>query len=140
MCNLLLVEDDQDLRELLTDMLQMEGHDVRVARDGIEALRQLDVRFPQLVISDVEMPALDGLALVYRMFVENLGRENIPVILMSGCSRLPQVAEAAGTPYAIAKPFTVQALEVLMDRALTEGIPPRPVGITDDPRPRRILP
>jgi CheY-like chemotaxis protein len=128
MSNVLLVEDNQDLRELLKDLLELQGHEVRVVTDGVEALRELDAKFPQLVISDLEMPALDGLALIYRMFIENLGRENIPVILMSASPRLQQVAEAAGTPYAIAKPFSVASLEALVTRALAEAIPPRPLG------------
>jgi two-component system, OmpR family, response regulator MtrA len=129
MCSLLLVEDDEDIRQLLTDLLQIQGHEVRVALDGIEALKQLDDRFPQLVISDIEMPALDGPALIHRMFVEDLGRENVPVILMSASPRLAQVAQAAGTPYALAKPFSVDALEEIVTRAASEGIPPRPPGI-----------
>jgi len=126
MATLLLVEDDQGIRELLADLLGLEGYEVRVASNGIEALKQLDVAFPQLVISDLDMPALDGQALIYRMFVENLGRENIPVILMSGSPRLPDIALAVGTRYAIAKPFTSDALMALVERALAEACPPRP--------------
>lgn len=128
MASLLLVEDDPDLRELLTDLLQLRGHEVRVASDGIQALREIDVRFPQLVISDLEMPALDGRALIYRMFVEDLGRENVPVILMSANPHLEHIAEAVGTPYAIAKPFGFDALYALVNRALVEALPPRPPG------------
>src|SRR4051812_16241545 len=105
MSRLLLVEDDADLNELIADLLQLRGHEVRCARNGIEALRALDEEFPQLVISDLEMPVLDGRAMIYRMFVENLGRENVPVILMSASPNLHQVARAAGTPYVLAKPF-----------------------------------
>jgi CheY-like chemotaxis protein len=132
MPSVLLVEDNQDLRELLKDLLELQGHEVRVAPDGVEALRELDAGFPQLVISDLEMPVLDGMALIYRMFVENLGRENIPVILMSASPRLEQVAEATGTPYVIAKPFSVVSLEALVNRALVEAIPPRPLGFAGD--------
>ena len=128
--SLLVVEDDADLRGLLTDILEEQGYEVRTAPDGVAALRQLDDRFPQLVITDLEMPALDGQALIYRMFVENLGRENVPVILMSASARLKQVAEAAGTPYILPKPFSVEDLAEVIDRALHEAIPPRPLGFT----------
>jgi DNA-binding NtrC family response regulator len=129
--SLLIVDDDPDLRDLLSDLLMVDGHDIRTAPDGIEALRALDVRFPQLVISDLEMPALDGQAMIHRMFVENLGRENVPVILMSASPRLHEAAEAAGTPYAIAKPFSIDSLQALVERALTEAIPPRPPGMAN---------
>lgn len=129
MSTLLLVEDDQDLRDLLTDMLQIMGHDVRAAPNGLEALRAIDDERPQLVISDVEMPVLDAQAMIYRMFVENLGRENVPVILMSGSARLRDVGEAVGTPYALHKPFQADALQKLVNRALTEAVPPRPPSL-----------
>ena len=60
------------------------------------------------------------------MFVEDLGRENIPVILMSASPRLQVIAQAAGTPYFLAKPFPIPDLLALVDRALAEAIPPRP--------------
>jgi DNA-binding NtrC family response regulator len=129
MSNLLLVEDDEDLRDLMADLLETQGHEVRVASNGVGALKHLDARIPQLVISDLEMPVLDGLALIYRMFVEDLGRENVPVILMSASPRLQQIGDAAGTPYILPKPFSVDTLETLVTRALTEAIPPRPPDI-----------
>jgi DNA-binding NtrC family response regulator len=80
------------------------------------------------VISDVEMPVLDGPAMIYRMFVEDLGRENIPVILISGAPGLPKVVAALGTPYSLAKPFSVSALSNVLDRALAEARPPHPAS------------
>ena len=54
---------------------------------------------------------LDGPAMVYRLFVEDLGRENIPVILVSGHPNLPRIATAIGTPYFLAKPFEMDRLD-----------------------------
>ncbi len=126
MADLLLVDDDDDHRDLLSDLLVMDGHVVRSVEDGALALHALDQRFPQLVISDVEMPVLDGPAMVYRMFIENLGRENIPVILLSANPCLPDIAGAVGTPYYLGKPFEYQTFRSLLHRALGEARPPRP--------------
>src|SRR4051812_21624159 len=104
MTDVLLVDDDDDSRFLLGELLTSAGHDVRTARDGIEALTLIDERYPQLVVSDVEMPHLDGPAMVYRLFVEDLGRENIPLIFVSGHPNLRAIAEAVGTPYYLSKP------------------------------------
>jgi DNA-binding NtrC family response regulator len=128
MCSLLLVEDDADLRGVLEDLLVLQGHDVRTAQSGVDALKALDFRVPQLVISDLEMPDLDGLQLIHRMFVDDLGRENVPVILMSASPRLDQIAEVAGIPYVLAKPFSVDKLASVVDRALTEARPPAPIA------------
>jgi CheY-like chemotaxis protein len=129
MASIVLIDDDDDIRETMADLLAIEGHDVRAARNGVEGLQALDDRFPQLVVTDVEMPVLDGRAMVFRMFVENLGRENIPVILVSGSADLREIATALGTPYYLAKPFPLEALNATIDRALTEAIPARPPSL-----------
>ena len=129
MASIVLIDDDDDIRETMADLLAMEGHDVRAARNGVEGLQALDDHFPQLVVTDVEMPVLDGRAMVYRMFVENCGRENIPVILVSGTPDLRDIAAALGTPYYLAKPFPLEALNATIGRALTEAIPARPPSL-----------
>ena len=129
MASIVLIDDDDDIRETMADLLAMEGHDVRAARNGVEGLQALDDHFPQLVVTDVEMPVLDGRAMVFRMFVENLGRENIPVILVSGAADLREVAAVLGTPYYLAKPFPLEALNATNGRALTEAIPARPPSL-----------
>jgi DNA-binding NtrC family response regulator len=127
MAHILLVEDDDDIRCLLADILTLRGHEVRTGRNGVEGLQRLDEAFPQIVVSDVDMPKLDGPNMVYRMFVENLGRENIPLIFISASAGLRRIAAAVGTPYFLAKPFNPSALLALIARALVEGIPPRPL-------------
>jgi DNA-binding NtrC family response regulator len=129
MASILLIEDDDDIRETMADLLAIEGHEIRVARNGMEGLQALDDRFPQLVVTDIEMPVLDGPAMVYRMFVENLGRENVPIIVVSGAPDLRQIAAAIGTPYYLGKPFPLDALNATIERALSEAIPARPPSL-----------
>ncbi|HEX3902740.1 MAG TPA: response regulator [Polyangia bacterium] len=129
MASIVLIDDDDDMRETMADLLSIEGHEVRTARNGVEGLQALDDRFPQLVLTDVEMPVLDGCAMVYRMFVENLGRENVPVIVISGAADLGLIARALGTPYYLVKPFPLEKLTATIDRALTEAIPARPPSL-----------
>jgi DNA-binding NtrC family response regulator len=119
MASIILIDDDDDMRDTMADLLEIEGHEVRTARNGVEGLQALDDRIPQLVLTDVEMPVLDGCAMVYRMFVENLGRENVPIIVASGAPDLCQIA----------KPFPLERLTSTIDRALSEAIPPRPPGL-----------
>ena len=130
MASILLVDDAPDILELGGAILEMHGHQVRACRDGVEALHALDAAFPQLVVTDVQMPMLDGPAMVMRMFVENLGRENIPVVLMSAGLSVAHVARTVGTPYFLPKPFSVDGLIEMVDRALREAVPPRPPVLT----------
>jgi CheY-like chemotaxis protein len=124
MADILVVEDDTELRELLAETLRSVGHVVREAADGEAGLRALAGGFPDLVILDVEMPALDGPAMAYRMFVEDCGMENIPILLSSGCIDFAEVSLRVGTPYCLAKPYSPQELMALIGRALAERHPP----------------
>ncbi len=60
----MLVDDDEGTRELLRDVLADAGHDVMVAADGAEACRALAVFRADLVVTDLEMPGMDGLQLI----------------------------------------------------------------------------
>ena len=57
---LLVVDDGLEIRTLLQQALEDEGYQVRVARDDLEALAQLEVGVPKLVLLDLEMPRMDG--------------------------------------------------------------------------------
>jgi CheY-like chemotaxis protein len=129
MASIVVIDDDDDMRDTMADLLSTEGHEVRTARNGVEGLQALDDRIPQLVLTDLEMPVLDGRSMVYRMFVENLGRENVPIIVASGAPNLCEIARALGTPYYLAKPFAFETLTSTIGRALAEAIPPRPLGL-----------
>ena len=126
MAEILLVEDDSDVAESLRLLLEDWGHKVRSAGNGHEGMVALADWLPDLVLLDVEMPVLDGPGMALRMFLENAGKERLPVVLVSGASNLRTVAQQVGTPYAIAKPFSVEALEALVRRALEERLVPVP--------------
>jgi len=126
MADLLLVDDDPDLREVLADVLLALNHTVRIARNGKEGLELLEQGLPDLVLLDVEMPVLDGPGMAYRMLVNNLGKEKIPIVLLSGIIDLHLVAAKVGTPYFLGKPYAFDALLPLLERALGERSPPHP--------------
>lgn len=83
---ILVVEDSDDTRELLAELLMREGYHAVMARDGAEALRRMDILVPDLVITDLEMPGVDGAELIRQM----AGREHlrsVPVCMLSGTTR-----------------------------------------------------
>ncbi len=126
MADMLVVDDDFDTAEALSDFLLMYGHRLRMACDGVEGLRCLDERLPDLVLLDVEMPRLNGPGMAYQMFLRDLGRERIPIVLLSGLLTLSEVAAAVGTPYFLGKPYSIDAALALIARALEERTPPVP--------------
>jgi len=78
---LLIVEDQRSNRELIADMLTSEGYDVVTAQDGVDALNQLAVPLPDVIISDLKMPRMSGfefLAVVREKYPD------VPLIAISG--------------------------------------------------------
>jgi CheY-like chemotaxis protein len=124
--NLLVVDDDPDLAELLTDLLEGQGHTVRVARDGREGLRLVAERRPDLVLLDVEMPLVTGPEMSQEMIVRDRGQEEIPIVLVSGVTNLFRLAASVGTPYFLRKPYDAETLSRLVASALVERRPPHP--------------
>ena len=67
MGNILVAEDNIVMQKLLTKRLQMAGHEVRMAPNGMEALALLEAAAPDLILSDIAMPLMDGLTLLRRV-------------------------------------------------------------------------
>jgi DNA-binding response OmpR family regulator len=126
MADLLVVDDDADVGDMLADVLRDEGHTVRVARDGAQGLKVLAERLPDAVLLDVEMPLLTGPEMALRMFLDDCGQEDIPIVLQSGVKDLIAVAALVNTPYFLTKPFTVEEMLTVLGRALLERVPPHP--------------
>jgi PAS domain S-box-containing protein len=82
-CRVLIVDDNQQVRTLLVELIEGAGYEVMCAGDGGAGLQLLESFEPHLVISDVVMPVLDGLGLC-RQIKENLRTADTPVILISG--------------------------------------------------------
>ena len=126
MSRVLIVDDDADLGWLLQTFMQLAGHATAFAADGAEGFRKVDEFCPEVVLLDVEMPTLDGPGLMAQMLIADCGRENIPVILLSGVVGLSHVAARVGTPYYLEKPVTADQLERMVELVLAERRPPRP--------------
>ena len=105
----LVVDDDERLREFMRVNLEMEGYSVREAASGEEALEAIEDQAPELVLLDVVMPGIDGWQMLQRM-QERHG--SIPVIMFSGKVDERSLAEAAdrGARGFIGKPFDPQQL------------------------------
>src|SRR5262249_55047494 len=128
MASVVIVDDDADITAVVQEVLELEGYEVHAANDGSAGLRLVRERLPDVVISDVEMPQLDGPGMADRMLIEDCGMEEIPVVLVSGAPDLMGIARRVGTPYVIAKPCTPRRLLAEVERALREQTPPRPSG------------
>lgn len=82
-CRVLIVDDDPEVRALLTELIENEGYEVACAADGGSALQIVSSFEPDVVISDVMMPVLDGIELC-RQIKKDPRTADIPVLLISG--------------------------------------------------------
>ena len=113
--NVLIVEDDPDVRDMLSTLLAMEGFHPVAAEDGLEALhllravRHRSPDVPCLVLLDLKMPRLSG----HEFRRAQLGDPivaSVPVAVMSGAVDLQQRAEALGAVATVPKPIDCNAL------------------------------
>jgi DNA-binding response OmpR family regulator len=106
----LVVDDERPIVDLLQDLLQEQGYTVRRAYDGITALQLIERELPDLVVTDVMMPRLDGLALFNEIRTRT---STLPVILMSAAVT-PRKIDATFVP----KPFDIDTLLDIVDEKL----------------------
>jgi two-component system, chemotaxis family, chemotaxis protein CheY len=104
----LVVDDDPDILEAICDILAGEGYRVARARHGLEALRALDRERPALVLLDLMMPVMDGLAFSQALRQRERDR-GVPIVVISADGN-PQKAAAVGARGFLAKPFDIDAL------------------------------
>lgn len=124
MANLLVVDDDQNVADMVGTFFSILGHAVRYASNGSTGLAAVRLKHPDLIVLDVDMPTLSGPEMAYQLLVEDAGKEEIPILLVSAVPSLGMIAEEIGTPYFIAKPFSLDELEGKLNQALKEKRPP----------------
>ena len=106
MARILIIDDDLDIRILLRTVLEHEGYDIIEAANGAEGLQQYQAIPPDLVITDLQMPVMDGLELLQVL------RHVAPtptVVALSGDQHMLAQAQRL-TPYAFTKPVPLEQL------------------------------
>jgi len=117
MALILAVDDDPSSLEYARLTLEGEGHAVRTATDGIEALLCIEKQVPDLIVSDLQMPKLDGMGLLSRV---RQRWPELPVIVVSVQEDVVLVVEAIrqGAHNYVLKPFTPESISNAVARAL----------------------
>lgn len=114
---LMVVEDEEAIRELVVQTLQSAGHEVITAVDGLDALDVLAHTAPDAILLDINMPRMNGLELLGRLAKDRARRE-IPVIMLTALSSSDDIRKAIqlGARDYIGKPFQVRQLLRRIDR------------------------
>lgn len=116
----LIIEDEQPIAEALRYIVEDRGYQTITGRDGLEGLELAQKRHPDLIITDLMMPRLDGLKFIraLREDAARAGRRTPPVILTSAIENVS--ATDSNLPDAfVPKPFDLDYLEHLLDQYLS---------------------
>jgi len=123
MYRILVVDDDKALRHGLAKARRQHGYDVTEAGDGREAMVILREHAQDLIITDINMPEMDGIEILNEL---RATKTPVPVIAMSGGGRVPKSlllgsASVLGAVETIEKPFELATLLRTMERLLAAG-------------------
>jgi DNA-binding NtrC family response regulator len=116
--NILVVDDEADIRNLIQEILSEEGYDVATAANAAQAREALARRAPELVLLDIWMPDTDGISLLREWQKER--RLNCPVVILSGHGTVETAVEATrlGAADFVEKPLSLNKLLRTVDKAL----------------------
>jgi len=114
---ILVVDDEEGFRDGVADLLSMEGYNVTVARNAVEAVSLLPEFRPQVILLDLRMPLLDG-----ETFLRGIrglpASSEVPVVLISAKEELPAIASRCGAAAYLSKPFEAPQLLSIIERVL----------------------
>jgi two-component system nitrogen regulation response regulator NtrX len=132
MAKILVVDDEIGIRELLSEILADEGHEVVLAENAGAARRFRAAQRPDLVLLDIWMPDTDGISLLKEWSAS--GQLTMPVVMMSGHGTIETAVEATriGALDYLEKPIALQRLIATVKRALRnqEAVPPPPLSLS----------
>jgi CheY-like chemotaxis protein len=104
----LVVDDDPDILEAISDILEVEGYRVARARHGAEALERVEVERPAVILLDLMMPVMDGVTFAQRLR-ERPAFCDVPIVVISADGNRQRAAPVGAAGY-LAKPFDVDSL------------------------------
>jgi CheY-like chemotaxis protein len=115
---ILIVDDDGDLRTLLGLCFLRCGHNIVVASNGAAALECLAAHAPDLLVTDLNMPVMDGLELLRQLRAN--GHRDLPAIVLTARSDQRAAATAAGADAFLVKPVPLRELAEVADLLIEE--------------------
>lgn len=122
MGNILVADDEPDMRALLTDLLEEAGHHVTQAENGEVAVQRAQQDVLDLVLLDVLMPMMDGIQVLRRLRSDPATR-SLPVILLTAFSLTEDETEILDSPntYHVTKPWRRGVVETAVSSALAQS-------------------
>jgi two-component system cell cycle response regulator DivK len=117
----LLVEDDDNERALYGYMLALSGYKVKAVRNGLEAIAEIQVNRPDVIVTDIAMPIVSGLDLIVAVRSDDELADLPVVAITSFGEKLREQARAAGATYSIDKPTELAKMREVVDAAASRN-------------------
>ena len=114
----LVIEDDNDIRRLITEALTNAGLDVVAAVDARQALRTALARKPAAVVLDIGLPDYDGTQFVSRWRERRPDANEVPIVIVSARPDRREIGSLLGAAYVCGKPLVVEELVGEVERAV----------------------
>ena len=117
----MIVDDSLTVRKVTSRLLERQGYEILIAKDGVGALQLLRETVPAIMLVDIEMPHMDGFELI-RTVRNNLELQNIPIIIISSrtAEKHRKVAEELGVNEFMGKPYQEDELLHHIERLIKE--------------------
>lgn len=116
--HILIIEDNEDIMNMLTAMLQMKGYKVSVKLNYFEIESSIKELAPDLILMDMLLSGFDGREICKLLKVHHDGLAKIPVIMISAHPNAKKECLEAGADYFLEKPFDMEVFFKLIDKAL----------------------
>jgi DNA-binding NtrC family response regulator len=117
MKRILVVEDDQDIRDLLVETLQRSGFEIDTAENGKQGLQQFQAHHYDLILTDIRMPVMDGLQMLKMIKKED---SKMPIVVVTAYPSVDSAVECLvkGADDYLVKPIQMDDLNVKINKAL----------------------
>jgi DNA-binding response OmpR family regulator len=116
---ILVIDDEEDLRENLKYIFQMKGCDVHQAEDGVQGLNKLKTFTPDLIILDMNMPNMGGIEFYQKICTED-GTPKYPVFILTARSNMEGLFKDLKVEHFMAKPFDIEKLTHEVERIINK--------------------
>lgn len=133
----LVIDDDESVHGVLTNMLTREGYSTRIARNGKEGLRIAQEYHPDIVILDILMPGVDGWSVLAQLKA-TAGMEDVPIILLTMLQN-KEMGFALGATEYLTKPIDASKLLPVLDRHRSTKPSGTVLVVEDDPPSRELV-
>ena len=119
--NVLLVEDDKDMLVLYAYMLAAAGYHVRGVKNGLEALAEVQIDRPDVIVTDIAMPVFSGVDLI-QAIRSNAETADIPIVAITSFGEsLRELARAVGANKSIDKPTELERMREVIEATIPPG-------------------